>query len=366
MKIVVIGGHLSPALSVLSELKNHEVLYLGRKHVFEEDKTESLEYHSINSLNIQFKNIITGRLQRNFTIQTVFSLLKLPIGIVQSFFILKKFKPDIILGFGSYVELPVILSAFVLKIPIIIHEQSLGAGLSNRISSFFAKKILISWESSMKFFPKGKTVLTGNPLHPEILASSENLEKENSDIKTIYITGGGSGSHAINLLVERACSGILNNSKIIHQTGDAKEYGDFERLTELRNRLPESLQKRYLLKKFLTPKEVKEVLKNCHLVVSRAGMNTICELIFFEKPSLLIPLPIGREQRQNALFLKTLGLAEVLDQKNLTTFQFQNAVESMLKHLESYRKNSGEIKKIIKTDASKKIAEEVLDAAKKI
>ncbi len=365
MRVVVIGGHLSPALSVISELGNQEILYLGRKYVFEEDKTESLEYHSINSLNIPFKNIITGRLQRNFSIQTLFSLLKFPVGLIQSFLILKSFKPQVVLGFGSYVELPVVLAASILKIPIVIHEQSLGAGLSNRVSSFLAKKILISWESSAKFFPHGKTVLTGNPLRPEILEENGNFEKENSDIKTVYITGGSSGSHALNLLVERACSGILKNARIIQQTGDAKEYKDFERLTELRTRLPESLRKRYLLKKFLTPREVDEVLKNCDLVISRAGMNTVCELIFFEKPSLLIPLPIGKEQRQNALFLRTLGIAEVLDQKNLTTFQFQNAIESMLKHLESYRKNSGAIKKMIKKDASKKIAEEVLSAAKK-
>jgi len=200
MKIIVVGGHLSPALSVISHIKEHEILYIGRKHTFEGDKALSLEYRVVSSSGINFKGISAARLQRKFTVNTIPSLLKFPIGFVQSFLILRNFKPNVVLGFGGYLEIPVILAAFILRIPTVIHEQSLGAGLANRISSFFSKKILISWESSLKFFPGKKTILTGLPLRNEILQSSS---PEKSEGKLIYVTGGSSGSHAINLLIEK-------------------------------------------------------------------------------------------------------------------------------------------------------------------
>lgn len=357
MKIVVIGGHLSPALSVLQKLKDQDVLYLGRRYTFEGDKSESLEYKVVSSLGIKFKNIITGRLQRNFSFQTVLSLLKFPIGFVQSFLILKNFKPDIVLGFGGYVQVPVILASFLLRIPIVIHEQSLGAGLANKISSLIASKILISWESSKTFFPKNKTVLTGIPLRNEIFQSSK-TRAESSKAPLIYITGGNSGSHSINLLVEQSLTDLLASSFIFHQTGESG-FGDFEKLSKLKESLPHELKKRYMVMKFVNSKDVAEILSSSDLVVSRSGMNTISELMFFGKPCLLIPLPLGNEQKQNALFLKKQGIAEVLNQENLTVFEFKNAIETMLKNISTYKKNKENVKSLISQNAAEKIVQEL-------
>ncbi|MEK7451076.1 MAG: glycosyltransferase, partial [Patescibacteria group bacterium] len=164
MRVIIIGGHLSPALSIIEKLpKTDKVLFIGRKYVFEGDQALSLEYKTIQSLKIPFVNLITGRLQRKFTKHTIPSLLKLPYGFMRSILALIKFQPDVVLSFGGYLSFPVVLSAFLLRIPIVIHEQTLEAGLANKILSVFAKKICISWETSRKFFPKGKIVLTGNP-----------------------------------------------------------------------------------------------------------------------------------------------------------------------------------------------------------
>lgn len=361
MKIVVIGGHLSPALAVLNELKDQEVLYLGRKYTFEGSRTESLEYGVINSLGLKFKNITTGRLQRNFSVQTVFSLLKLPVGFVQSLLILKNFKPDVVLGFGGYVQIPVVLAGFILRIPIVIHEQSLGGGIANRMSSFFAKKILISWEPSTQFFPKRKTVLTGLPLRAEIF-NTKPVEK--SEDLLVFVTGGTSGSHTINSLMERSFAELLKRAKIFHQTGDSKEHNDFEKLSLLRDHLPSDLKKKYMIMKFVDSKDASEILQSADLIISRAGINTISEIIYFGKPSLLIPLTIGSEQKTNALFLKSLGLAEVLYEESLTAFQFLNAAEMMLKNLNHYKKNPNPA--LIKKDAARKIAAEVLNAGRKV
>jgi len=150
MKVILIGGHLSPALSLLEELKNEEVIFFGRKYSFEGDKALSLEYQLVEELNIPFVSITTGRLQRKLTRHTFSSFLKLPIGFFQSINALIKYKPDVVLGFGGYISIPVILASFVLRIPAVIHEQTLEAGFANKILSRFAQKICISWESSFQ------------------------------------------------------------------------------------------------------------------------------------------------------------------------------------------------------------------------
>jgi len=337
MKIVIIGGHLSPALAVLEKLKNEKVYFLGRKYVFEGDKTLSLEYQEIRKLKIPFFPITSSRLQRAFTRHTVSSISKFPIGLSQSIKILNKIKPDVVLGFGGYVSLPVIISAFILKIPIVIHEQTLEAGFANKLASKFAKKICISWESSSKFFPKQKIVLTGNPLRKEILKSF-NKTKDNTAKKTIYITGGSSGSHFINVLIENTLDKLLKDYFIIHQAGDSK-YQDYQRLNEKKKKLNKNLSKNYLLVKHFSAKETVKVINNSDLVIGRAGINTITELIYLEKPALLIPLPLTQknEQLNNSKFLRTLGLGDFILQKNVNEYNFYSKVLFMLKNIELYK-----------------------------
>ena len=394
MKIVIVGGHLSPAFAVIDSLpKDTKILFIGRKFALEGDKALSLEYQTITKHNIPYSVILTGRLQRVFTKHTIPSLFKTPYGFIQSFFILRNFKPDVVLSFGGYLSLPVGFSAFFLGIPIVIHEQTLEAGIANRILSFFAKKICVSWESSRKFFPREKTILTGNPVRkfqkldneltffgrhsgnqalpepsrismlqrdagqavrrlleserprsrrPELTAewaSMTGLANIDKELPILYITGGSSGSHFINTLVEGCVKELLEKFVIIHQTGDAERYRDFERLNNLRDNLPSKLEARYFLIKFVEPKDVGSYLKKAHLVVSRAGINTITELIFFKKPSLLIPLPYSQnnEQIKNALFLKSLGLGEVVYQDSLNHKKFLEILIEMFDNIDRYK-----------------------------
>jgi UDP-N-acetylglucosamine--N-acetylmuramyl-(pentapeptide) pyrophosphoryl-undecaprenol N-acetylglucosamine transferase len=335
--VVIIGGHLSPALAVIEQLKNEEVYYFGRKHTFEGDKAISLEYEEIAKLGIPFYAINTARLQRSFTRHTFPSLAKFPLGFTQSLKILREIKPEVVLGFGGYVSLPVVLAAFFLKIPIVIHEQTLEAGFANRIEAKFAQKICISWQSSEQYFPRHKTVLTGNPLRGVVLNAKP--FKEETGLPKIYITGGSSGSHAINLLVEKSLSGLLKNFTVVHQTGDAKKYADFDKLQAAASKLNSQLSKNYHPQKFFSPEEVANNLSRANLVIGRAGINTVTELIYFKTPAFLIPLPFSqrKEQLKNALFLKGLGLAEIGLQNELTPEIFTQKVLAMLKKLEKYR-----------------------------
>ena len=361
MKVVIIGGHFSPALAVIEELKDEEVYYLGRKHTFEGDKAISLEQEEITKLGIPFYAINTARLQRKFTRHTVPSLVKFPLGFTQSLRILRQIRPEVVLGFGGYVSLPVVLAAFFLKIPVVIHEQTLEAGFANKIEAKFARKICISWQSSQQYFPKQETVLTGNPLRKIVLNAQP--FREETGLPKLYITGGSSGSHVINLLVEESLEKLLKKFTVVHQTGDARAYADFERLQAKANKFGAQLAKNYHPQKFFSQEEVANSLSKANLVVGRAGINTVTELIYFKTPAFLIPLPFSQrnEQLKNALFLKGLGLAEIGIQNELTPDAFVETIFAMLKNLDRYQLKE----KVLMLDAAKNIVKVLKDVSTK-
>jgi UDP-N-acetylglucosamine--N-acetylmuramyl-(pentapeptide) pyrophosphoryl-undecaprenol N-acetylglucosamine transferase len=379
MKLLIVaggGGHFAPALAVIQKLpKTVEVMVAGRKYAFEADKALSLEYQTCHKLGIKFASITTGRLQRDFSRHSLNMFVKMPIGFLQSVKTLKDFKPDIILSFGGYVSLPVCLAARFLNIPIIIHEQTFGAGLANKIVGKFAQKILISWEQSKKFFPGDKVILTGNPLRKLSSPNSSHFAKASRDrqfsipnekLPLIYITGGSGGSHDINVLIEQSLEKLLEKYIVIHQTGDAKEFSDFDRLEKKKETFSLKLQQRYVATKFVEPDQVFGILEKADLVICRSGINTVTELLSIGKPALFIPLPYGQQNEQltNALFVKRLGLAEIAEQKNLTSDSLLSLINTMLKNVDSYKKHSNDAKKLIDKNAAEKIITIILDGNK--
>lgn len=370
MRLVIIGGHLAPAISIIEELpKDTKILFVGRKYTFEGEKTTSLEFKTIISKHIPFVNLTTGRLQRKFTVHTIPSLIKIPYGFIQAFSILNSFKPDVVLGFGGYLSVPVIIAAFLLRIPVVIHEQTFAAGLANKIASNFSDKICISYESSRKFFRKEKTVLTGNPIRNFQLSLLEAKRRSNlliqeiaalpsvarNDRPIIYITGGSSGSHFINIMIEGSIKELLKHFIVIHQTGDSQKYQDFDRLQNLRDSFPKELKDRYVLKKFIDFEDVGLVLNKSDLVVSRAGINTVNELINFQKPALLIPITFSQnnEQFKNALYFKSLGLGEIAKQNSLDSSLLLQKIREMVNNIDRYKLDKSKI--VLTANASQKI-----------
>lgn len=368
MKVVLIGGHLAPALSVLEALpKGTKVLFIGRKYALEGDSALSLEYKTITSLNIPFVGLNTGRWQRKLTKFTLSSLFKLPFGIIKSFLILIEFRPDVVVGFGGYVSIPVILCTYLLRIPVVIHEQTMEAGFANRVVSRFAKKICISWQTSRKYFPKGKIVFTGNPRRKFSIFDFQFLiKKDDRKLPTIYVMGGSSGSHFINTLIEKCITDLLEKYNVIHQTGDAQEFHDFDRLEKLRNTLTATLSGRYILKKFIDPSEIGSLLTMSSLIISRSGINSITELLYFEKPALLIPLPFSQnnEQLKNARFLENIGLGIVLQQEELDSKKLLQSIDLVIQNLDNYRINKEELKNIPGKNAAQNIISVIKYVAK--
>lgn len=364
MKIAIVGGHLTPALAVIGALpKGSEVIYIGRKHPAEGDSAVSLEYQTVTHMGIPFIVLSTAKLQRTFTRHTIPSLAKMPRGMMQAFRILKKHKPDIILSFGGYLSVPVGFAAYLLKIPVVIHEQTTQAGLSNKLVSFFAKKICISFDSSRGFFPKEKIILTGNPiLQTKPTQEISVYENMKTDKPLLIVIGGSQGSHAINTLLEGCLSELLQQYTIIHQTGDAHEYNDFSRLEKLKERLPKEIRKQYLVVKFINPDDIWDVLSLADLVVSRSGINTVMTLALLNKPSILIPLPFGQrnEQLRNASMFVQTGLGIIAKQADTTPSILKEKIYLMHSKINSYKNNQLETMRELHLHAAEKIVDSLM------
>jgi len=364
MKILVTGAHFTPAVAVIEQFKKDKdikIVYVGRRTTLEGDKTPSQESQILPNLGIKFIPITTGRLQREFTIYTILSFLKIPIGFIQAFYILLTEKPDVILSFGGYVAVPLVMMGWLFFIPIIIHEQTLVSGLANKISSFFADKIAISFKETKRIFNKEKTILTGNPLRRAI------LDMDTKGVKLthpkgvqkgvqILIMGGSQGSHVINLAVEGCLDKLTKIAKIIHVTGDNK-FDDFDRLENLQN-------DHYLVKKWIG-EEYGNILSKVDLVISRAGINTLTELAYIGKPTLVIPIPFQEEQIKNAHYFESLGLVKILSQNKLSAKSLMENVRVCLNDFNHFKKRAKNAKKVIMPDAAKRLALETILLAKK-
>ncbi len=351
MKVLVTGTHFTPAVATIEELKKiegTEVVYVGRKSTREGDKSPSVESQVLPSPGVKFIPIIAGRLQREFGIYTIPSLLKIPVGFIQSLLIIFREKPDVILSFGGYVAVPLVITGWFFSIPIIVHEQTLVTGLANRISSFFADRVAVSF-ADVEYKGK-KVILTGNPVRSAVFKIVKTQKRKT--LPVILIMGGNQGSHVINLAVEECLDQLLRLVRVYHQTGDSK-FKDFERLEKI-----EGLEKRYIVRKWIAD-EYPEVLQQVDLVVSRAGMNTLTELALLEKPVLLIPIA-NKEQKTNARYFEDLGLARTLPQLKLSGETLLENIKVMLRNIDGLKEKAKAAKRNIIPDAAKRLALETM------
>lgn len=359
MKILITGTHFTPAVATVEEFKkkkNIEVVYVGRNTTLEGDTAKSVESQVLPKLGVKFIPLITGRLQRTLTLFTIPSLLKIPIGFIQAFFIILFARPDVILSFGGYVATPIIFVGWLFSIPVIVHEQTLVTGLANRISALFADKIALSFPN--RTYPQDKTVLTGNPLRREILMINRPSKKD-SGKKTILITGGNQGSHIINLTVEQILHRLTKLVSIIHVTGNNK-FQDFERLKKLRQE--DNLSENYTVKKWIRGEEWAAILKRVDLVVTRAGINTLMELAYLGIPAIVIPIPYlyNDEQNKNAKYFGSLGLVKILPQSRLSANSLLEEIKTSLRELDGLKIKAKEAKKVVIPEAAKRLALETL------
>lgn len=363
MKIVVTGSHFTPAQAVIEKLlklPDMEIVYIGRKYARDDDKVLSAESKILPKLGIKFIPIIAGKFNRFFSIQTIISFLKTPVGFVQSFYYVVKEQPDLILSFGGFTGMPVVVCGWFLSVPSIIHEQGLKMGLSNSVSSLFADKLAVSFENfKPPFFAEDKVIVTGNPVRSEILDENispdpeiKNFIEKAKNKPLILITAGNQGSHKINLMVEDKLPELTEDFALIHQTGESK-YDDFSNLKK-------NISENYLVKKWIDGRDLSYILESVDLVVCRGGINTLTELALKSTPALIVPIPVGSEQRNNALYFSKLGMGEVLEDKKLTPDLFFEKIKQMLKRKAALKNSAKNPKSAIILGAADKLVQEIL------
>ncbi|MDO8498825.1 MAG: UDP-N-acetylglucosamine--N-acetylmuramyl-(pentapeptide) pyrophosphoryl-undecaprenol N-acetylglucosamine transferase [bacterium] len=371
MKILVTGTHFTPAQAVIEELQKWngtKIVYIGRKFTREGDDSSSAESQVLPKMGVKFLPLTTGRLQRKFTIYTIPSILKIPFGFFQALYFLLREQPEVVLSFGGYVAVPTVFAAWLLSVPVIIHEQTLVSGLANTISSWFADKVAVSFPDNT--LAKSRSVLTGNPMRQELI-STDGVSFHEQEIKEvislvhkeelplILVTGGNQGSHVINEALGEVLEELTEQALVIHQTGDSK-FQDFAKLEAKKNGLKHP--QRYVVRKWIEGSDMGNIFKNAGLVVARAGANTLLELSYFQVPALVIPLPyISRdEQNINAKFFQRAGLAKILPQSELSGKRLLEDITQMLKDLPELKREASRAKSLVIPDAAKRLALETL------
>jgi UDP-N-acetylglucosamine--N-acetylmuramyl-(pentapeptide) pyrophosphoryl-undecaprenol N-acetylglucosamine transferase len=313
-------------------------LYIGGRR--------GMERELIAPLGILYKEIHAGKLRRYFSWKNLLDFFKVPIGIAQSFFILRGFKPSAVFCKGGYVCFPVAVAARMLGIPVILHESDVVPGLANKLSASFASRICVSFEESKKYFPAKRTVVTGNPIRKDLITGNVEDGRAftgfNDRHPVILFVGGSQGAESINELVWNNLDELLSRYQVAHICGGnrVKEPYELQKLLKPENRPHLG---RYRAFGFVG-REMKDLYALSDLIVSRAGAITLSEIGFFGKPAILIPL--GREasrgdQIDNAAVFAKRHDAVVLTEGGFTAEEFFNAADRLMKSGQSHKSGGG-------------------------
>lgn len=359
---VVGGGHLTPALATIESLLNHQIkcVFVGRKTT-DIYKSVSKESQEVSRLGIDFEALSPPKYYRKPVHKNLTEISKIGQTIQQTLRILNKHQPDLVLCFGGYVSLPIAIVAWLKGIPVLTHEQTMVLGRTNQCISRFAKTA-ISWPET-----QGRTtkmVLTGNPVRKAIL-DKPSMPKwfKSLQLPLIYVTGGNQGAQIINQWVLTHLEQLLESYQIVHQTGDARKNQDIELALNKQRKLSPKYQSRYYPKTWMDQEEVSWLLQNADLVISRAGANTVTELLIHQTRSILIPLPIAarNEQRLNAQLAQQIGIGRVLEQSNID--QLPDLIKVCLAEPQKFSRTGKKLQRL-HIQAADKLAELVLSCVK--
>jgi UDP-N-acetylglucosamine--N-acetylmuramyl-(pentapeptide) pyrophosphoryl-undecaprenol N-acetylglucosamine transferase len=325
MKWILTGGHLTPAISLLQYLKStgHQAVFIGRDHTGDKLRAKNHEELEVTGLGYPFVPFKTSKYNRYHPWRSLISLPLLVTAYQHALRVLESHRPDALITFGGYVSVPVALAALRLKIPIVIHEQTAVAGLANEFIGRFADVIALSYPMSRRYFPAPKVHVTGNLLRQEIYDHQTVTPPWLAPpIRTplIYITGGSQGSLAINQAVSPLYQELAKDYLVIHQTGQNSLAGSYETMQFSWKKLPKEIQPKVIIKPHLSARETAWIFQNAHCVISRAGANTLSELIACNVPSILVPLEKTHhdEQGVHARLIRDAHGGYTLAQKHLS------------------------------------------------
>jgi len=327
-KIILTGGgtagHVTPNIALLPRLREagFDITYIGSYNGIEKQllKEQKVPYYGISS----------GKLRRYFDIKNFSDPLKVIKGLGQSIRLMRKLKPDIVFSKGGFVSVPVILAARFCHIPSIIHESDLTPGLANKLAIPNAAKVCCNFPETLKYLPEEKAVLTGSPIRKELLSGSKENARRlcnfTSEKPVLFVVGGSSGSKFINDTIRGLLPELLKTYQVIHMCG--------------KGNIEESLKQTAGYKQFeYIGAELNDIFSLADLVISRAGANSICELLALHKPNILIPLSANAsrgDQILNAQSFEKQGFSVVIEEEIITPDKLLHIIHETYQNRERY------------------------------
>lgn len=314
------AGHVTPNLALIKKFtqENWQAIYIGSNN--------GIEKEIIAKTNIPYYCIATGKLRRYFSCQNFIDPFNVLLGFVQAFLLCRKLKPAVVFSKGGFVAFPVVVAAWLNRIPVIAHESDLTPGLANRLSYPFAKVICLTFAESKKYFKENeKILLTGTPLREELFAGDAKRGRDfcgfSDNKKVILVMGGGLGAKSVNDVVRTALPQLLTNYQVVHLCGKGKLINSVS--------LPGYKQFEYL------HAELADVIACADMVISRAGANSLYELLALHKPHILIPLSTAGsrgDQLDNAKHFAELGLSQVVLEQELSPEKLLEKITWLQQH----------------------------------
>lgn len=328
-KIIMTGGgtagHVTPNIALMPALKEagFDIEYIGSINGMEKGLIEATgtPYHGISS----------GKLRRYFDWKNFSDPFRVLKGYGQAVSLMKKIKPDVVFSKGGFVSVPVVLAAKHCHIPAIIHESDITPGLANKIAIKGAKKVCCNFPETMKYLPVDKAVLTGSPIRRELFSgNAENAIRlcnfKDHSKPVLLIIGGSLGSKIVNEAVRKVLPELLEKFYVIHLCG--------------KGNLDNSLSGTIGYAQFeYASSELTDMFALADMAISRAGANSICELLALHKPNILIPLSAAAsrgDQVLNANSFKKQGFSYVLEEEHLTAESLLKAVQEVYDNRQKY------------------------------
>lgn len=306
------AGHIFPILALIDNLKSNSrvsYLYVGSRSGQEKEIAAKAE--------VRFKGIFTGKRRNYFSFSNFVDFFKIIFGLIQAYFIVVSFKPDIIFSKGGYAAFPIVFWAKRFKIPLVVHESDSVMGGLNSYASRFAKKVCVGFPVEYykdQHVPFEKLVYTGTPLRKEF----NNQTSQKSERPTILITGGSQGAAKINSLILEIAPELVKKFDVYHLVGK----NDFEEIKD------SFKNEHYYMLDFA--ENMPELMAKSDLIIARAG-STVAEISALGKASILIPLPTSHlnHQTKNAQIYADKNAAVLLSEKGLTS----SSLLSIINHL---------------------------------
>ena len=338
------GGHIYPALSIINKIKeedkNAKITYIGT--------TDRMEKDIVPNMQIDYVGIKMNGISKNP--KKLFGFIKNTIlGKRKCKKLMKKLRPDVVIGVGGYITVPVVLAAHSLKIKVVLHEQNSIPGKANLLLSKYAHLICISMESSEKYFKHDNVVLTGNPRGEDILNVKKGRKKDydlQMSKKLVLITMGSLGAGTINNEIISIFNKLKNKPyEVLLVTGKA----GYEEV--VKHRAPSNVK----IVSYID--NMGEVLKFTDLIVTRAGATIIAEITSLGMPSILIPSPYVANNHQviNAEDLEKSGAAKIIREDEFKGDTLLNMIDEILENNTLYKNMSSSSKKLGITDSSTRI-----------